>query len=196
MRSKVEWNTSGTSRKQTDPSMHRDLSRCFRDEGAALELVQACLWATGVVCPHCGETRRTGLLKGGSTSTGTYKCYGCRKLFSVRTGTIFEYSHVPLRKWLKALLLTGCGTESIKPFQLSHAIDVSFKTAALMIAQINRSAAECGIRAPDDAADTAVPANENFSLAPADHPEVGPPQTIDSPALIPHAGAKPHAKTN
>jgi transposase-like protein len=185
MRSKVEWNASETSRKQIDPCIRPDLSLCFKDEGAALELVQACLWANGVVCPHCGETRRTGLLKGFSTSTGTYKCYGCRKLFSVRTGTIFEYSHVPLRKWLKALLLTGFGTETIKPFQLSHAINVSFKTAALMIAQINRSAAECGIRTPNDAADKAVSANEHFSLAPADHLEVRPPQTMDSPALIP-----------
>jgi transposase-like protein len=145
MNSKVARNSSETREKPIGPCMRRDLSLCFKDEGAALELVQACLWTNGVVCPHCGETRRTGLLRGVSTSTGTYKCYGCRKLFSVRTGTIFENSHVPLRKWLKALFLTGCGADSIKPFQLSLAIDVSFKTAALMIAQIKRSAVECGI---------------------------------------------------
>jgi transposase-like protein len=152
--------------------MRSDLALCFKDEGAAFELVQAHIWVDGVVCPHCGETRRTGLLRGVSTSTGTHKCYGCRKLFSVRTGTIFEYSHVPLHKWLKALFLTGCGTESIKPFQLSQAINVSFKTAALMIAQIKQSAVECGMRTSDDESYTAVPANENLTLAPADFPKV------------------------
>jgi transposase-like protein len=191
MRSKVARNTPETHRKPIGPCMRRDLYLCFRDEDAALELVQACLWANGVVCPHCGETRRTGLLKGVSTSTGTYKCYGCRKLFSIRTGTIFENSHVPLRKWLKALFLTGCGADSIKPFQLSQAINVSFKTAALMIAQINRSAIECGMRTSDD---VAVPANENVTLAPANHLEVGPPQTMDSPPLASHAGAGRYAK--
>jgi transposase-like protein len=194
MDSKVARNTSETRREPIGPRMRRDLSLCFKDEGAALELVEACLWANGVVCPHCGETRRTGLLKGVSTSTGTYKCYGCRKLFSVRTGTIFENSHVPVRKWLNALFLTGCGADSIKPFQLSQAINVSFKTAALMIAQIKQSAVECGIRTSDDAAEAVVLANENFTLAPANHLEVGPLQTTDSPALASHAGAGRYAK--
>jgi transposase-like protein len=191
MRSTGARNTPETRRKSIGPYMRRDLSLCFKDEDAALELVQACLWANGVVCPHCGETRRTGLLKGVSTSTGTYKCYGCRKLFSIRTGTIFENSHVPLRKWLKALFLTGCGADPIKPFQLSQAINVSFKAAALMIAQIERSAVECGIRTSDDAV---VPASENVTLAPANHLEVGPRQTTGTPALAPHAGAGRYAK--
>jgi hypothetical protein len=158
--------------------MRTDLSRCFKDECAALELVEACIWPNGVVCPHCGENSRTSLLRGSSTKTGTRKCYGCRKLFSVRTGTMFECSHVPFHKWLKALFLTGCGTESIKPFQLSRAINVSFKTAALMIAQINQSAVECGIRTSDDKAETTLPANERTTLAPSELPTAGEPQIL------------------
>jgi transposase-like protein len=194
MRSKAARNTSEIRTNPIGPCIRPDLSRCFEDEGAALELVQTCLWANGVVCPHCGETRRTGLLKGASTSTGTYKCYGCRKLFSVRTGTIFENSHVPLSKWLKALFLTRCGADSIKPYQLSQAIKVSFKTAALMIAQIKRSAVECGIRTSDDAAEEALPGNDNVTLAPMEHLEVGSSQTTGSPAPASDAKAARYAK--
>lgn len=164
--------------------MRTDLSLCFKDECAALELVEACMWPDGVVCPHCGENSRTSLLRGFSTKSGTRKCYGCRKLFSVRTGTMFECSHVPFHKWLKALFLTGCGTEPIKPFQLSRAINVSFKTAALMIAQINQSALECGIRTSDDKAETAPPVHEPTTLAPSEFPAAEGPQisTVNSNA--------------
>jgi transposase-like protein len=176
--------------------MCTDLSLCFKDECAALELIEACVWPNGVVCPHCGENRRTSLLRGFSTKTGTHKCYGCRKLFSVRTGTMLECSHVPFHKWLKALFLTGCGTEPIKPFQLSRAINVSFKTAVLMLAQIELSAVECGIRTSDDKAETTLPAHELSTLAPSEFPVVGEPQisTVNSHASASHAGASLDAK--
>ena len=176
--------------------MRTDISLCFKDECAALDFVEACVWPNGVVCPHCGENRRTSLLRGFSTKTGTHKCYGCRKLFSVRTGTMFECSHVPFHKWLKALFLTGCGTEPIKPFQLSRAINVSFKTAALMLAQIKQSAVECGIRTSDDKAENTQPTHERATLAPSEFPTFGEPQisTVNSHALAPHAGANLDAK--
>jgi transposase-like protein len=150
--------------------MRTDLSLCFKDEYAALELIEACVWPDGVVCPHCGENRRTSPLRGFSTKTGTHKCYGCRKLFSVRTRTMFECSHVPFHKWLKALFLTQCGTEPIKPFQLSGAINVSFKTAVLMLAQIEQSAVECRIQTSDEKAETTPPGHERPTLAPSDFP--------------------------
>lgn len=135
--------------------MRTDLLLCFKDEGAALSLVEAHVWPDGVVCPHCGETRRTGLLRGPSTVPGTRKCYRCRRLFSVRSGTIFECSHVPLHKWLQAFFLTGCGRETIKPYHLSQTINVSFKTAALMIEEIKRSAAACELRSTADETEAA-----------------------------------------
>ena len=64
----------------------------------------------------------------------------------MRSTTIFEFSHVPLHKWLEALFLTNFGTEPIKPFQLSQAINVSFKTAVQMQERIARSAEECGLQ--------------------------------------------------
>ena len=51
--------------------------------------------------PGMSSLRRRGThlatMKGKSTWVGAYKCYQCRKPFTVKIGTIFESSHVPLR---------------------------------------------------------------------------------------------------
>ena len=52
------------------------------------------VWRDGRVCPHCGVVDKSGALKGKSTRIGAYKCYACRKPFTVKVGTIFEKSHV------------------------------------------------------------------------------------------------------
>ena len=68
----------------------------LRDEQAAYAYVESKIWPNGRVCPHCGVVDRSGLLKGKSIRIGVYKCYVCRKPFTVKVGTIFEDSHVSL----------------------------------------------------------------------------------------------------
>ena len=78
----------------------------FHDEAAAYAFVEARVWPKGPVCPHCGGFDRISQMNGKSTRVGTYKCYQCRKPFTVKVGTIFESSHVPLRRfWLQAIFL-------------------------------------------------------------------------------------------
>src|SRR6476659_6419503 len=78
----------------------------FQNEEAAFAYVEAELWPNGRVCPHCENTdqAKIGRL---TTRPGLYKCYAkdCRKQFTVRIGTIFEDSHLPLRLWLQAIHL-------------------------------------------------------------------------------------------
>lgn len=125
--------------------MSADLFLSFHNEQSAFRFVEACLWRDGPMCPHCGAKTRIGKLRGESTRTGTYKCYCCRKLFNVRSGTIFELSHVPLHKWLQAIYLCGCGTKPLKPQQLSTILGVSYKTAGLMIGRMRTAAINSGV---------------------------------------------------
>ena len=79
----------------------------FTDPVAAAEYLEGIRWPDGPVCPHCGETERCNRLMGKATAhRRVFKCYGCRKQFTVMVGTIFESSHVPLNKWLAAF--TSC----------------------------------------------------------------------------------------
>jgi transposase-like protein len=117
----------------------------FRDEQSAYSFVEGRIWRDGPKCPHCGGSQRIGKLRGESTRIGTYKCYHCRRLFSVRLGTIFECSHVPLHKWLQAIYLCGCETKPIKPQRLGSILSVSFKTAVFMIRRLQNAALQSGV---------------------------------------------------
>lgn len=75
----------------------------FHDEAKAYEYVEARVWPHGATCPKCGERDRVSKLQGKSTRIGTYKCYKCRKPFTVKVGTIFESSHVKMQVWLQAI---------------------------------------------------------------------------------------------
>jgi transposase-like protein len=111
----------------------------FADELSAHQYLQEMIWPDGPVCPRCGKTGRVRPLDGASTRIGAFKCYGCRKIFSMTCGTIFERSHVPLHKWLQAIYLTEAGTKEIRPHHLACIVNVSFKTAAQMIRKLMES---------------------------------------------------------
>ena len=80
-------------------------AKAVQDEKAAYAWVEARVWPNGPICPHCGGVERISLMGGKSTRIGTYKCYQCRKPFTVKVGTVFEASHIPMRIWLQAIVL-------------------------------------------------------------------------------------------
>jgi transposase-like protein len=110
----------------------------LQDEAAAYRFVEAILWPTGPVCPRCKETKRVGKLNGKSTRIGVYKCYACRKPFNVKVGTIFEASHIPLHKWLQAILLLCASKKGISSHQLSRTLDIQVRSAWFLSHRIAR----------------------------------------------------------
>ena len=101
----------------------------FQDEVAAFAYVEARLWPDGPVCPHCERQDRIGRLQGKTTRPGLYKCYACKKPFTVRIGTIFEDSHLPLHLWLQVIHLFCCSKKGIATRQIQRMLDCSMKTA-------------------------------------------------------------------
>jgi len=102
----------------------------FHNEEAAFAYVEAQLWPAGPVCPHCQATGdRIGKLKGKTTRAGLYKCYACRKPFTVRIGTIFEDSHLALHLWLQAIHLFCASKKGISTRQLQRMLGCGMKTA-------------------------------------------------------------------
>ena len=111
----------------------------FHDEQAAFDYVEARVWPEGPVCPHCGGVERISLMGGKSTRKGLYKCYQCRKPFTVRIGTIFEGSHVALNIWLQAMYLIAGSKKGISSNQLHRTIGVTLKTAWFMSHRIREA---------------------------------------------------------
>ena len=96
----------------------------FLNEQAAYDWVEAHLWPNGPVCPRCGGLDRNTRLKGKSTRIGVYKCKDCRKPFTVKVGTIFEDSHIPMRMWLQAIALLCASKKGISSNQLHRTLGV------------------------------------------------------------------------
>ena len=111
----------------------------FHDEAAACRFVEKRIWPEGPNCPHCGGVERISKMKGKSTRIGTYKCYQCRKPFTVKIGTIFESSHVKLHIWLQAIFLIASSKKGISSNQLHRTSGVTLKTAWFMSHRIREA---------------------------------------------------------
>ncbi len=113
----------------------------FHDEAAAYRWVEARVWPNGRVCPHCGVVGDSGVLKGKSTRIGTYKCYACRKPFTVKVGTIFEKSHIKMHVWLQAMHLMVSSKKGFSANQLHRVMDIDLKTAWFVMHRIRMAMA-------------------------------------------------------
>src|SRR5918997_4708666 len=133
----------------------------FHDEAAAYAFIEKRLWPTGPVCPHCGGVERISKMQGKSTRKGLYKCYQCRKPFTVRMGTIFESSHVALHIWLQAMYLIAGSKKGISSNQLHRTLGVTLKTAWFMSHRI-REAMRSGDLAPMGGGGGIVEADETY----------------------------------
>lgn len=111
----------------------------FHDEQAAYVYVESRLWPHGPVCPKCGGLDRIGKMSGKSTRIGAYKCYDCRKPFTVKIGTIFESSHVKMNVWLQAMYLIAGSKKGISSNQLHRVLGVTLKTAWFMSHRIREA---------------------------------------------------------
>ena len=108
-------------------------------EQRALALIERRAWPDGPVCPHCGGSDRIYALSGRSTRPGLRKCGDCRRQFTVRVGTFFEGSHLPLHKWLLAIFMMCSSPAGVSARQLQNSLQVSYKTAWLMCQRIRQA---------------------------------------------------------
>jgi transposase-like protein len=101
----------------------------FHNEDAAFAYVETRFWPDGPVCPHCGVVDQAGRLMGKTTRPGLWKCYACRKPFTVRMRSVFESSHVPLRVWLQVTYLMCSSKKGISTRQIQQTLGCGLKTA-------------------------------------------------------------------
>ena len=70
------------------------------------EYLESMFWGDAPVCPHCGAVDKNHWkLTAFGRFMGTYKCRHCKVRFNVLYGTMFEGTHIPLKKWFYAIYL-------------------------------------------------------------------------------------------
>ena len=112
------------------------LFEMFPDQNSARVYLEGLLWPNGPRCPVCGTGDRITARKG-----GYYRCRQCQEDFTVRTGTVFERSHVPLHKWVYAMYLLVTARKGISSMQLAKEIGVTQKTAWFILGRLREA---CG----------------------------------------------------
>lgn len=111
--------------------------RYFSDEQTCINAVAMLRWEDGSpVCPKC-QAAQTGERNHYWLATQRrWKCYGCRKQFSVKVGTIFEDSPIPLTKWMPALwLLVNC-QNGVSSYEVSRDLGISQKAAWFVLQRL------------------------------------------------------------
>lgn len=107
------------------------LSEQFDTEEKCIAFLEAVRWPEGVRCLKCGNARISRFQANGKTGKvrHLYQCLACRYQFSVRTGTIFHDSHLPLPKWFTAMAVMGESRGDVSANQLRQVLGVQYKTA-------------------------------------------------------------------
>ena len=133
----------------------------FTDEEAARKYLEGLRWPHGPVCPRCGtvgkayETIRNGKHRWRCASKG------CRSDFTVKIGTVFESSHIPLHHWLLAAYLLCSSKKGISAHQLGRSLGLTYKSAWFMAHRI-REAMRSGTFSPMGGKGGVVEADETF----------------------------------
>lgn len=118
----------------------------FPTEQSAIDHLTAIRWANGKFCPLCGnaDERKIGTL----TGTNTHKCYACRKRFSIKVGTIFQDTKLPLRTWFAAIWMITNHPKGIASTTLATDLGITQKTAWFVLHRLRHAARTDSFNAP------------------------------------------------
>lgn len=127
--------------KDDKPPSIEEFTRIFRDDYACADYLYAKRWPDGFVCPHCGSRKGWRL----ESRPWLWECAGqgdnpkCRRQTSLIAGTVMQGTHLPLRKWFLAAYLMATHSNGISALQLQPKIDVTYKTAWLLLHKLRRA---------------------------------------------------------
>ena len=104
----------------------------FPDEESCRKYLEERRWGGVPVCPHCGNAQKIYHYKNGKT----FKCAHCKKQFSVKTGTVYENSNIPLLKWFTTFYLISLSKKGISSVELAKTIGVTQKSAWYLLHKV------------------------------------------------------------
>lgn len=120
----------------------------FKTEEEAIALLESLRWPNGAACPHCGGCAPYKLVSRTTTPgkrkarIGLWKCRECRKQFTVKVGTIFESSHIPVSKWLMAIHLLSASKKGLSAHQIHRMLGVTYRAAWFMAHRLRHAMAD------------------------------------------------------
>jgi transposase-like protein len=118
----------------------------FKTEEEAIAMLESLRWPNGAACPHCGGADPYKLTPKATTKTrtqiGLWKCKACRKKFTVKVGTIFESSHIPVSKWLMGIHLQCASKKGMSAHQFHRMLGITYRAAWFMAHRLRHAMAD------------------------------------------------------
>ncbi len=138
-------------------------SPIYSDEDKAREYLENQRWPDGPVCPRCGVLGdKVRPLNGNSMGAGWYYCEECQDKFTVRVGSIFERSHIPLRKWLAGFRLMAGSKKGVSAHQLHRSLAITYKSAWFMAHRIREAMRDGPYSPPLGGSGKVIEADETY----------------------------------
>ena len=113
------------------PTTLLEATRYFADPDVCVEFVASLRWPEGPTCPECDGTGYSYL-----TTRRLWKCKACKKQFSVKVGSIFEDSAIPLDKWLCSIWLIANSKNGISSHELGRSVGLTQKSAWFVLHRV------------------------------------------------------------
>jgi len=120
-----------------------DLVAAFPNEQACIDHLRAIRWNDGEFCPHCGDARIYHF-----SDRKTFKCGACRQRFSIKVGTIFEDTKLPLQKWFMAIWMITNHPKGIASTTLAKDLKITQKSAWFVLHRLRHAARTNSFNAP------------------------------------------------
>jgi transposase-like protein len=108
------------------------------DETAAVEFMEKQRWGEHPACPHCGSIKVSKMTdkNGGRNKRFLWRCHDCKDQFTVRIGTVFEDSRIPLKIWCHAFWRACASKKGVSALQIKRECSVTYKTALFLMHRI------------------------------------------------------------
>ncbi len=109
------------------------------NETAAVESMEKQRWGDTPTCPHCKSTKVAKMMNEDCTARNArflWRCHDCGQQFTVRVGTVFEGSRIPLRVWCRAFWRACSSKKGISALQISRECSISYKSALFLMHRI------------------------------------------------------------
>lgn len=100
--------------------------RRFGTESACEQALLKARWPSGFVCAHCAGTHATTFVRRGQTH---WQCGGCHRQTSLRAGTLFAHTRLPLTTWFLALYLLTQSKTNVAALELTRHLGVCYRSA-------------------------------------------------------------------
>ena len=124
----------------------KNIPKACSEEGAAVIFLEHQRWGGTPACPHCGSTAVYQMKDRDGTRNKRYlwRCQEkeCGKQFTVRVGTVFEESRIPLRHWCYAFWAACASKKGVSALQIRRMTGISYKSALFMMHRIRFAMAD------------------------------------------------------